>query len=425
MITSLDHLGASYWEHWHDYAYLLGVGVLCALTVYRKQLSSNRCFHQEEGDANNERIIGKKMKSNNGSTLLEMEAEELLESAGLTFSGAPILSLAYAWMECFPGEDIDNSKLLWLQDSALTTSDLLEKAGNYCSVELIATILFFFLNKKSEEQESCISSNTKEFVNDPFHSNFPPDIHVNIVSFLHPRDVVSLACVSKKCNEMIESSSSETSRAIWKTLWRRDYAWVVHDWQVGKDALKRSGMLKWDNPDKQFYFLFGQTYMNWILAGQNSSDRCLVGLHCNIYDITSFLDTHPGSPDTLMAYSGKDSTRFFEDMGHSLGARRMAKSLCVVKESSSKTNDWGLNRTNLGENNLLLGRKQRRRVGTLQSVLDYLEVEEVKVRRKVMRSYSKDPNVLGGQVNIYFDPFLREWRIWYTDQTLNNVFAPA
>ena len=393
MITSLDHLGTSSWEHWHDYAYLLGVGVLCALTVYRKQLSSNRCFHQEEGDDDDERIIGNKMKSNNISTLLEMEAEELLESAGLTFSGAPILSLAYAWMECFPGE-------------------------------LIATILFFFLHKKSE-QESCISSNTKEFVNDPFHSNFPPDIQVNIVSFLHPRDVVSLACVSKKCNELIESSSSETSRAIWKTLWRRDYAWVVHDWQVGKDALKRSGMLKWDNPDKQFYFLFGQTYMNWILAGQNSPDRCLVGLHCNIYDITSFLDTHPGSPDTLMAYSGKDSTRFFEDMGHSLGARRMAKSLCVVKESSSKTNDWGLNRANSGENNLLLGRKQRRRVGTLQSVLDYLENEEVKVRRKVLRSYSKDPNVLGGQVNIYFDPFLREWRIWYTDQTLNNVFAPA
>jgi cytochrome b involved in lipid metabolism len=431
MSTTLGSL-----DEWHDFGSLysaqIAIGVvLSALTIYRKQLSSNRCFHQEEDERLDDETRILKI-----SDEMESQAEELLDGAGLYCSGSPILSLASYWLECFPGEDVEGlSSKLWLQDDELTTSELLEKAGSYCSMELVAAMMFCFLKK--DKPAKTVSERTD--FQDPFTNNFPPDIHVHIVSFLHPKDVVTLSCVSKSYNEVV--NKRETSKAIWKNLWRRDYAWLVEQWKVGKDALQRAGVGQTWEPDKTFYFMFGQTYLSWIIAGENTADRCLVGLHSNIYDITPFLYTHPGSPDTLMAHSGKDCTRFFEDMGHSNGARRLARSLCVVADlSATSDNEWGVlptKHTHLSNESpkiadetdlnlhLLLGRKQRKRLGTLQVIRDLLEQERAQVERRVLRRYKSDSNVLGGQVNTYYDPFRREWRIWYTNSDLQNVFAAA
>jgi cytochrome b involved in lipid metabolism len=438
-------------DDWHDFVSLHSAQIvigaaLSALTIYRKQLSSNRCFHREEENGKERKESVEDENQNDHaiqiSDELEKEADKLLDGAGLYCSGAPMVSLTAHWLECFPGEDADGytSKLWLMQNDGMETSDLLERAGSYLSLELIATMLFFF-QKKAAVKIMNVPQNDDAF-HDPFTNNFPPDIHVHIVSFLHPKDVATLSCVSKNYNGVV--NKSETSRAIWKSLWLRDFAWIVNDWQVGRDALKRSGVKSW-NLDKAFYFLFRQTYLNWIIAGENTTERCLVGLHNNIYDITSFLDTHPGSPDTLMVHAGKDSTKFFEDMGHSLGARRMAKSLCVVADVTASpspdtgNDEWGICPTlhtklltnqqrtlvlDAGDN-LLLGRKQQNRIGTLQSLKDHLEEEQEKVKRRVIKRFSKDPDVLGGEVNTYYDPFRREWRIWYTNIRLQNVFAPA
>jgi hypothetical protein len=145
-----------------------------------------------------------------------------------------------------------------------------------------------------------------------------------------------------------------------------------------------------------------------------------------------------------MVYAGRDSTRFFEDMGHSMGARRLAKKLCVVADMSASNGGWGLRptqhtplltinpTTSSGENervseagdNLLLGRKQRPWAGTLQRIRNRLEKEREQVQRRIDRRYVNDPNVLG-QVNPYYDPFLKEWRVWYTDANVQTVFLPA
>lgn len=46
-----------------------------------------------------------------------------------------------------------------------------------------------------------------------------------------------------------------------------------------------------------------------------------------MYDITDFMHQHPGSPETLMENAGADASEFFEDVGHSLDARGLMKSL--------------------------------------------------------------------------------------------------
>ncbi|KAL3932318.1 MAG: hypothetical protein SGBAC_010906, partial [Bacillariaceae sp.] len=296
--------------------------VLSALTIYRKQLSSNRCFHEDDTQREEEKVSEENYKPSILSSYeFEMQAEEMLDGAGLYCSGAPIVSALSNWLDCFPGgDDIEGNKKLWLRQEELTTSDLLEKAGNYCSVELLAAMLEFFQRKKKQfaikEQDAFA------------HTTFPPDIHVHIASYLHPKDVTNLSCVSKSYNEVV-SNNGETSKAIWRSLWMRDFSWLVTDWDIGIQALRRSnvGPNFWANAmDKTFYFMFQQTYLNWIIAGENTMDRCLVGLHGSIYDISSFLNAHPGSPETLMVHSGQDATRFFEDINHSNGARRLAKS---------------------------------------------------------------------------------------------------
>lgn len=42
-----------------------------------------------------------------------------------------------------------------------------------------------------------------------------------------------------------------------------------------------------------------------------------------MYDVTPFLEEHPGGDEVLIAASGKDATEDFEDVGHSDDAKEM------------------------------------------------------------------------------------------------------
>ncbi|XP_048483222.1 NADH-cytochrome b5 reductase-like protein alnC isoform X2 [Plutella xylostella] len=44
-----------------------------------------------------------------------------------------------------------------------------------------------------------------------------------------------------------------------------------------------------------------------------------------VYDVTSFLEEHPGGADSLLEVAGQDGTRQFEDVGHSEDARKLLK----------------------------------------------------------------------------------------------------
>jgi hypothetical protein len=403
---------------------------LSAMTVYRRELSSNRIFHQEEEVTEEEKSVNSPRRQVSEKTL--HETDELLEGAGSYCSGAPLLAIISIWLECFEQAEYDQepiSPAKLLQDE-LTPSDLLDRVGNYCSGEPIIAMALYFLSK-TESPSAGLPITRKHC--DPFTEELPPDIHVHITSFLHPKDVVNLACVNKNYHEITEG---ESSTAIWKCLWYRDYAWIVKSWDVGQQALQRSAP-KQIHVDKEFYFQFGQAYMGYVLAGQNTPYSCLVGIHSNIYDITSFMNIHPGSPDTLMVHAGKDATAFFEDMSHSTRARRLARSLCVVVDGFSYQGGCGLHPTPHSvladrtdallpplaqrSDNLSLGRKQRTGLGTLSRIRTQYVREYEQLRRQVDRKFASDTSVLG-QVNHYFDPFHKEWRIWYTNADLETVF---
>ncbi|RVE46597.1 hypothetical protein evm_008730 [Chilo suppressalis] len=52
---------------------------------------------------------------------------------------------------------------------------------------------------------------------------------------------------------------------------------------------------------------------------------CWMVIHNQVYDVTKFLEEHPGGEDALLEYAGKDGTQAFEDVGHSEDARELLK----------------------------------------------------------------------------------------------------
>lgn len=53
-----------------------------------------------------------------------------------------------------------------------------------------------------------------------------------------------------------------------------------------------------------------------------SKDTWLI-IHDKVYDITHFMEEHPGGEEVLLEQAGTDATESFEDVGHSTDAREM------------------------------------------------------------------------------------------------------
>ncbi|NXH16578.1 CYB5B protein, partial [Bucco capensis] len=59
------------------------------------------------------------------------------------------------------------------------------------------------------------------------------------------------------------------------------------------------------------------------VAKRNSSREAWLVIHGRVYDVTRFLEEHPGGEEVLLEQAGRDATESFEDVGHSTDAREM------------------------------------------------------------------------------------------------------
>lgn len=57
------------------------------------------------------------------------------------------------------------------------------------------------------------------------------------------------------------------------------------------------------------------------IAEHKNKNSCWIILHDKVYDVSKFLDEHPGGEEVLLEQSGTDATENFEDVGHSTDAR--------------------------------------------------------------------------------------------------------
>mmetsp|Transcript_4097 Transcript_4097/g.10408 ORF Transcript_4097/g.10408 Transcript_4097/m.10408 type:complete len:639 (-) Transcript_4097:238-2154(-) len=347
----------------------------------------------------------------------------------------------------------------------------------------------------------------------------PSDAQIVVFSYLYPQDVLSFTCTNKSGRNLLEDSfemtaeecrscthtkNTDTALLIWKRLFERDYSWILTDWKIGEEALLRSMtdyerqhqqqqhdhperasnvfwhlasiVLESENPKqfsiesmmdasssihptssmKEFYFEFTETWLNYTIAGCNSTEKCLIGLHGHVFDISNFVEDHPGSTETLLLQAGRDATVFFESMGHSLGARKLAAGMCVVVngqcarvhytegERSSPSfqmkvgpmgplfSTWGLIKPScksLGIKRNIQGfliprrRAMPRFQGGLHRIRERMMQEEELQLTNAARwgDESIGPNGMFGGVHVYYDPF-RGWKWWYTNRDFNVVF---
>lgn len=59
------------------------------------------------------------------------------------------------------------------------------------------------------------------------------------------------------------------------------------------------------------------------VAEHKDRNSCWVVIDNRVYDVTKFLDEHPGGEEVILDYGGRFATEPFEDVGHSEDAREL------------------------------------------------------------------------------------------------------
>lgn len=467
---------------------------LVAITIFRREMSCNHCYSENDAIETAESVssTGSHGSTNNSlprrrigngeiSMILDWndeQAESILEGTIEFYSGssllfpflskiirAPIGALFFYLPKLF--------YLWWKSSEALSMEDILDGAENYYSWRFLfspshtkrqppSSIVIRQPSRLSTCSESTISDNEYLGKNDTIFTNLlPADATVHILTFLHPKDIVAgFGCVSKACHEFINDDPldvmldehalfSTPSRRLWKKVFERDYEWMIECWSIGRQAKQRS--FRSDENltivyTKDFYFRFGLSYMNYILAGQNSSECCLVGIGGHIYNLTGFLSSHPGTPETVLVHAGRDATTDFTRMRHTNRALRLAEHLCIIVDmslvpaSTPKPQHVGTRPTKhisyFDKDDGAVGklphhvdavapltslRSPKTAMKSLARIRSDFQKEHVKAYADACYQFGSESLE---DVNVYYDPFLQRWKAWFIDSSsLENVFV--
>ncbi|KAL6497889.1 hypothetical protein OROHE_026916 [Orobanche hederae] len=65
------------------------------------------------------------------------------------------------------------------------------------------------------------------------------------------------------------------------------------------------------------------------VSEHNTSKDCWLVINGKVYNVTKFLEDHPGGDEVLVSSTGKDATDDFEDVGHSATAKAMMEEFYV------------------------------------------------------------------------------------------------
>ncbi|XP_054478980.1 cytochrome b5 [Anoplopoma fimbria] len=83
------------------------------------------------------------------------------------------------------------------------------------------------------------------------------------------------------------------------------------------------GEKKEKSPDEVTYYRLSE------VEEQNSFRSTWIIIHNKVYDVTRFLEEHPGGEEVLREQAGGNATESFEDVGHSTDAREMAQDMMI------------------------------------------------------------------------------------------------
>lgn len=87
-----------------------------------------------------------------------------------------------------------------------------------------------------------------------------------------------------------------------------------------------------------------KTFTAEEVSQHNTRDDLWIIYNNKVYDVTQYLDEHPGGEEVILDCGGDDSTEPFDDIGHSEDAHEILAGLCIGELSGGlkkKTKDAG------------------------------------------------------------------------------------
>lgn len=80
---------------------------------------------------------------------------------------------------------------------------------------------------------------------------------------------------------------------------------------------------------------------------------CWVIVHNKVYDLSEYVQDHPGGPDVIAPFAGGDATALFEDARHSRDARDYMERMCIGQlEDIPPKGEWGVGPNFLEDNTI-------------------------------------------------------------------------
>ncbi|MCL7036357.1 hypothetical protein MKW94_020671 [Papaver nudicaule] len=111
----------------------------------------------------------------------------------------------------------------------------------------------------------------------------------------------------------------------------------------------------------------------------SSKSDCWLTIHGKVYDVTNFLEDHPGGEDVLLESAAKgDATNDFEDVGHSSAATSMLSSYLIGTLDNSSSKNGGVVQQDSkgvkrgGENNVAAKTATLERQGSSSSMRKFI-----------------------------------------------------
>jgi hypothetical protein len=167
------------------------------------------------------------------------------------------------------------------------------------------------------------------------------DIFIHVANYLSTAELLRVSTVNRRLSH--EARGDRLWRERWRqsflTLWTHPYIRDLRNrrglhWQSDL-SLRGQGQTSW----LHFYVLFEASWVDWLLAGFCTADKCVVCIDKRLYDVTAFMLDHPGSPETMSEGAGCDATENYRDIGHSSFADSLLKRFCMFDPNAAQTDD--------------------------------------------------------------------------------------
>jgi len=284
-------------------------------------------------------------------------------------------------------------------------------------VEMLRKISTNNLSAKTLSNKiSLKKSNKNTMVLLPFHV----DQLFSIVRYLQYSDTTAL--LQTCCSYSFQNDLSNDF--IWKQLWKQKFGSMWMNPRIQSIRMLKGGSMNCEIDEidnfensrnwlgwRRFLIEFDHCWLPWLISGCNTFSLCLIGIDNGIFDLTSFLDIHPGSLETLLNYAGADVTTLFNDIGHSSYATNLKEDFLVFPKIPIAAPT-------------IRSEKMDQEEKIVRNYFDSCREIRVSSDVEIFRGHTVclPTTAHYGQAQVFFDPIRREWIGWYSCCGLGRIF---